>query len=288
MRTPSSLLSLARALYLATGLAVLVGCQTPTPVTQPVTPPSARPEAQPSTGLAPVPSTGAESPEVNEEFRGHHRGRAKTRYAVVGGTLAPLEEFDGLEALLAFLRPQIDPIMRYRYPHISEADTDLTQRVAEERHNVSVAAYIHAVKHESGPGGDNDFHVMLGSSSTPGAGIFLTAEASALPSDGPDRGLLANARQELLSIVGSCRCNEHFRQVSPPIHVRVSGSLFFDGVHATGSVGPKYAKPSTVWEIHPILSIERLDAGARKPGPPVATNSGASTDPETQQHPAAP
>ena len=33
--------------------------------------------------------------------------------------------------------------------------------MAEERHSVSVVAYIHSVKRESDPGGDQDFHVML-------------------------------------------------------------------------------------------------------------------------------
>jgi len=38
--------------------------------------------------------------------------------------------------------------------------------------------------------------------------------------------------------------------------------LFFDGVHSVGEVGPQYAQPFTVWEMHPILSIESLDSGA--------------------------
>jgi hypothetical protein len=206
---------------------------------------------------------------------------------MVDGRLAPVEPFDNLEALKAFLRPQIDQIMRYHHPHLSEADDDATQRVAEERHNVSVVAYIHAVKHESGPGGDNDFHVMLGSSATPGTGLFLTAEASGLPPDGPHRTLLENARQELLSVVGPCSCNNRFMRISPPLRVRVTGSLFFDGDHSIGAVGPAYAKPFTVWEIHPILSIERLEGAASGRGTPVATDPGTSPASEPQQQPAA-
>jgi hypothetical protein len=203
------------------------------------------------------------------------------------GRLAPVVQFDDLDALKAFLRPQIDQIMRYRYAHLSEADTDATQRVAEESHNVSVLAYIHAVKHESGPGGDNDFHVMLGSSPTPDAGLFLTAEASGLSPDGPHRVLLANAREQLLSIVGPCHCDGRFMRVSPPLRVRVTGSLFFDGAHSIGAVGPQYAKPFTVWEIHPILSITRLDGGASEKKSPVAANSGALSNTDSQQKPVA-
>jgi hypothetical protein len=199
---------------------------------------------------------GPVSPEVEEEFLGHYRASAKTEYAMLNGTLAPPEEFADLEALKEFLQPQIDPLMRHRYPHLSNAGTDSGHRVPEERHNVTVIGYIHAVKHEAGKGGDRDFHVMLGSSSLPGAGIFMTAEASALPASGPHRSLFAEARRELLAIIGTCRCEGRFMQVSPPIGVRVTGSLFFDGAHGIGSVGPAYAKPFTVWEIHPILSIE--------------------------------
>ena len=101
-----------------------------------------------------------------------------------------------------------------------------------------------------------DFHVILGSSPTQDAGLFLTAEASGLSPDAPHRVLLANARQELMSIVGPCYCDSRFKRVSPSIRVGVTGSLFFDGAHSIGAVGPQYAKPFTVWEIHPILSVD--------------------------------
>jgi hypothetical protein len=63
---------------------------------------------------------------------------------------------------------------------------------------------------------------------------------------------------ELLMLLGGCRCSERSRAISPPIHLRVTGALFFDGAHAIGSVGPAYAKPFTVWENHPVLTIECL------------------------------
>ena len=258
-----------RTLLLVLALAAHAGCNTVVPTTQPdgqpsEVPPSTRPEspsAQPE--ISPKPATplsaGAIRLEVYEDFRGLYRARAKTEYAIVNGGFARVEEFADLEALKAFLRPQIDQIMRCRYPHLSEANTDATQRVLEERHTVAVVAYLHAVKHEHGPHADNDFHVMLGSSPTPGEGIFITAEASALSPDGAHRVRMAKARSELLSIIGPCQCNGRFVQVSPPIRVRVVGSLLFDGAHGIGSVGPSYAKPFSVWEIHPILSIDRFD-----------------------------
>jgi hypothetical protein len=217
--------------------------------------PAAAPTASVAQASAPAPN-----PEIDEEFKGHHRGRAKTEYVMAGDALAPVEKFDDLQALRTFLLPQADPIMRQRYPSLSKADTDESRRVAEEHHNVSVIAYVYAVKHETGKTGDNDFHVILGSSPTPSATtIYLTAEASGLPHHGPTKKLIAHSRDQLLSIIGDCRCNARFRRQSPPIRVRVTGSLFFDGEHPTGSEGPKYARTFTAWEIHPILTIERLD-----------------------------
>ena len=224
-----------------------------------------------------LPAAGTTSPKVAGEIRGLYRARAQTEYALVNGALAPLEEFADLDALKTFLQPQNDQAMRRRYPHLGDADTDATQRVPEELHNVSVVAYMHAVKQDSGPRGDQGFQVMLGSSPRPGAGLFLAAEASALIPDGSQGTQLATARQQLLSIVGACRCEGRFTPVSPPIAVRVAGSLFFDAARAVGSIGPAYAQPFTAWEIHPILSIERLNGGAGGAAAPAATASGASS-----------
>jgi hypothetical protein len=248
----SSMRPVARILLVVA--VALAGCTPLSPVVRP---------APPQVRERPAPSASA-NPEVEEEFQGQYRAAAKTEYVMLTGRMAPTEAFPDLDALKAFLRPQIDPLMRHRYPHLSDADANAGHRVPEERHNVSVVAYIHAVKHETGPRGDRDFHVMLGSSPTIGSGIFLTAEASGLRAHGVHRQQLESARAELLSIVGICRCDGHFMQVSPPIPVRVTGSLFFDGAHGIGSVGPAYAKPFSVWELHPIMSIER--AGPAAPG----------------------
>ncbi len=270
----------ARKLVVFAAAIILSACAPPSPLTRPAgpppeVPPTARPEPAPTPPAPPVPTpsetappapAGATYPEVEEAFQGEYRAAAKTEYATIEGALAPFEYFSDLGALAAFLQPQIDPVMRSLHPHLTGA----VHRVEEERHNVTVDAYIHAVKHESGPHGDRDFHVMLGSSPMHGDGIFMTAEASGLPTDGADRLRLAEARRELLAIFGTCRCNNRFMQVSPPIRVRVTGSLFFDGDHGIGSVGPAYAKPFSVWEIHPILAIERLlSDGVAGPAPQV-------------------
>ena len=270
-----------RTLAVAAALAVVAACGTGPPLAEPPLPPAALPAA--SQPQRPPSSTDSMNPQVEEEFGGQYRARAKTSYAMSDGVLAPLEEFADLAALRSFLAPQIDPRMRRHYPHLGEADADGSGRTVEELHNVALVAWIHAVKHESGPHGDNDFHVMLGSSAEPGAGFFLTAEASGLPEDGAQRAQLVEVRRQLLSVIGPCRCNGHFRAVVPPRRVRVSGSLFFDADHAIGAVGPKYAKPFTVWEIHPLLSIEPVEGGASAAATAVvhgqaATEASGATD----------
>jgi len=41
----------------------------------------------------------------------------------------------------------------------------------------------------------------------------------------------------------------------PPVHVRITGSLFWDGEHAKQHVGPEGLQPDTAWEIHPIKDL---------------------------------
>lgn len=239
----------------ATSLAVavlLVACEgqsvRPTPAT---------------TALPPQAAVSSSDPDYRERFAGQYRATAKTTPVYdEDGQLAPIENYADLETLRAYLQPVIDPLMRRAHPHLDGGDKRSgDERVAQERHNVAVSGYLRAVKHERGTHGDNDFHLMVCSRPEPGAGLCLTAEVSALPATGAQRPRLAQVREELHGIIGSCGCDGRFRRIAPAIPVRVIGSLFFDGAHAIGSVGPTYAKPFSVWEIHPILAITRGEPG---------------------------
>jgi hypothetical protein len=40
--------------------------------------------------------------------------------------------------------------------------------------------------------------------------------------------------------------------------VKITGSIFFDGDHSAGTIGPLTPvkhRPDTVWEIHPIFGV---------------------------------
>src|SRR5262249_49245173 len=147
-------------------------------------------------------------------------------------------------------------------------------RKPEELRNVQVKAWICAVKFEWGKTGDNDFHVILSSNATAGAGAqFMTIEVSALPvlaaatnanplptidKKSPDYTPLLRARKQLVGFFTDHRLNETFYKLPRPIGVTVTGSLHFDGDHVPGkkdSPGPAGMKPKTVWEIHPVSDL---------------------------------
>jgi hypothetical protein len=158
-----------------------------------------------------------------------------------------------------------DAAMRLRYPDLNLTTTGFPEkREPEELHNVRVDCWIHAVKFEDGRGsgaGDNDFHVILGNSPDTAVASYMTAEISGLPASGKNRAPLKAARQKFLGILGSTPHAGAFAMISPPKKVRVSGSLFFDGDHRAGCntcPGPSWAKPESVWEIHPVYAIEEI------------------------------
>lgn len=218
---------------------------------------------------------------ANMTFQGVYRSDPKTHFAKSSnGARVATEAFNDLTSLKATLMP--DKTMWAKYPKIAHPNDFANARVAEELRNVSVIAYIHAVALENGiaergtqsaetmawgiPDGymhrDLDFHVMLGTSPRHGEGTFLAAEVSGLPRDGIDMDDFKRARQQivdiLLNVAKKPESSFHakFAAINPPIKVKVTGSLLFDGDHAAGQFEPNYAKPSTAWEIHPVMSIE--------------------------------
>jgi hypothetical protein len=217
-------------------------------------------------------------------FEGHWHRPVKTSIARKGGRIVPVQAFADLGKLLDSLPP--DAKMRQKYPDLrprslkakqaqQSGDTGPQTRKDEELRNVEVTAWICAVKYEWGKTGDNDFHVILSSNATAGAGAkFMTIEVSALPvvkaatktskptvdTKSPDYAPLLKARKQLVGLFPDHRLTETFFKPPRPIKVTVSGSLHFDGDHMAGgkdSPGPDGMKPSTVWEIHPVSNLAK-------------------------------
>jgi hypothetical protein len=215
-------------------------------------------------------------------FFGHWRRLVKTSLARSSGRLVPMQAFPDLGTLLASLLP--DVTMRKNYPDLQARSVQTKQkqqtgdfgpkdRKPEELKNVQVTAWLCAVKYEWGKTGDNDFHVILSSDASAGAGSrFMTIEVSALPvvaaattakpnptidTKSPDYPTLLRVRKQLVGLFPNYRLNETFYQ-PPPIKVTVTGSLHFDGDHTAGGPtgpGPTGKKPATVWEIHPVSNL---------------------------------
>lgn len=176
------------------------------------------------------------------DFAGHDRKIAKT--SIADGSV---EDFPGLAALLNDL-PTDTQMISHNPPITKDPDSD---RVSEENRNIHIAAYLYATKKE----GDNDYHLILGTTSAPSHSRFMTAEVSGLPTAGSDRAKLKEPRKVFEDYFIDSPISTNYRKFSPPIPVEVSGSLFFDVDHAAGVVGPEGLKPTTAWEIHPVTEI---------------------------------
>lgn len=175
---------------------------------------------------------------------------------------APLKEYPDLSTLLQSL-PK-DSAMRDKYSALRrKAKKRPKQREPEEMVNVKIdTCWICAVSYEHGVDGDNDFHVILSNSPRRPFTKVMNAEVAGLPKNGPDVSRLKTVRRRFLSFFQITPPPGGFSPPSKPIRVRVEGSLFFDGHHGAGGKsdpGPSWAKPKTVWEVHPIYKLTRLD-----------------------------
>ena len=192
---------------------------------------------------------------LNQKFAGKYRKTSKTSIVRNSdGTISPAFNVRTVRKLKKLLGP--DDSMRVHHPELdNKQSNDL--RTPQELRNVELIAWLYDTKHQD----DNDFHIILGSSSDTSSAVYLNSEISGLPNaPGDDKDKLLSARQQFLGIVPSGRFSA--RNGVSPIRVKVVGSVLFDGDHQPGCAtcpGPAFAKPQSVWEIHPIISIERVN-----------------------------
>ncbi len=212
----------------------------------------------------PVPNTATPAVDyVNMKFQGRYRPAPKTHYAKSSnGQLLRTETFQDLQALAKTLPP--DARMRTRYAGQIASAT----RFPEELRNVSVVGYLHAVKLENGIDAHGNqeelcFQVMLGTSPKHGQGQFFGARVSGLPPDGNDIATFSAARRQLIQLlmyvakVPERKFHSDFAEINPPLRVKVTGSLFFDGQNEAAKAGPEYARAASAWEIHPVMAIDQ-------------------------------
>jgi hypothetical protein len=179
-----------------------------------------------------------------DAFHGTARRVAKT--TVFAGEPKTLES---VARLLDWLPGNAD-MVALAIPHGSGSD-----RVDQEKFNVTVPAYIYAFRKED----DNDYHVILGDApGTPGP-RYMNSEVSGIPVAGTDanRRTLWDVRRafkEAFELADEGPVTYHCPD--PPVPVLITGSIFWDVEHERQVVGPTSFKPKTAWEIHPISRIE--------------------------------
>jgi len=183
---------------------------------------------------------------AGDNFRGTARKAAKLSIAN-----APLETFTDLSALIASLPPH-KAMVKHVPPIRTTANSN---RVAEEKRNVKVSAFLYAASRED----DNDFHLILGRAPGSTPAVYMTMELAGLPpASSAAFARLKAARDAFKSFFGGDLPGMSYDFYTPPIPVEIEGSLFFDMSHATGSrPGPASLRPKmpVVWEVHPITRI---------------------------------
>jgi hypothetical protein len=211
------------------------------------------------------PTTGVEH-EVVPTGEFFESKEAPDRAAPEGDNFAPSSKPQRMVAKLSFVKtaPDIyahidnlrkslpaDAVMQKHDPLIKR-DTDF-DRVAEEKRNVRVTAFIYALSHEA----DNDFHVIIGGDIDDPDRLYMNVEVSGLPKEGPFRPQLKMARDQFKGFFGDALpAKPGFHEIKPPVPVQVTGSLFYDISHKPDAPGPKAHKPHTSWEIHPVTDIQ--------------------------------
>lgn len=183
---------------------------------------------------------------VSDNFAGTARKIAKLSIAS-----GPVKAFKDLKALVDSLTP--DSKMLKHKPKIT--DDAKSDRVAEEKFNVRVSAFLYAASRET----DNDFHLIVGTDPKGPKLTCMTMEVSGLPpKSATSFAKLEQARNSFKQLVDNKLPGAGYHFYRPPIPITIGGSLFFDVTHAKGGhPGPADLRPHipTIFEVHPVTEL---------------------------------
>lgn len=181
-----------------------------------------------------------------DNFTGTSRKSAKLSISA-----AAVEHFDDLRTLVDSL-PSIQSMADREPPITTDARS---RRVEEEERNARVRAFLYAASRED----DRDYHLIVGSDPDARQKVCMTMEISGLPAArSRHRARLEAARNAFKDFFTDDLPGSGYDFYDPPIPLDVTGSLFFDKTHSTGTrPGPHKLRPlmPTIWEIHPISAI---------------------------------
>jgi len=139
----------------------------------------------------------------------------------------------------------------------SIAVTTSSPRIAIEDSVVTlISVFLYAIARES----DEDYHIIIGTSSNPATAKFFNIECSGLPaSSNPAFNKIKAARLKVVALLGGEeRCSGGYVKFNDHPRVKIIGSLFYDKEHAHNIPGPASSKPKTAWELHPITEFKML------------------------------
>lgn len=183
---------------------------------------------------------------TGDDFAGTARKAAKLSISD-----AAVESFADIPDLVHSL-PSKSKMVHHHPPITTDSNSD---RVAEEKRNVRINAFLYAASREN----DNDWHLIVGRDPTADPPMYVTMEVSGLPPhSNPSFARLKAARDAFKAFFGEDLPGASYDFYDPPIPIKVEGSLFFDMSHATGrSPGPPslHDDMPVIWEVHPISNL---------------------------------
>jgi hypothetical protein len=190
-----------------------------------------------------------EAKPAGDKFAGTSRKAAKLSVAD-----AKTEKFADVAALIA-------TVTAHNVMKAKKISTDAkSNRVAEEKRNVRLEAFIYAASVEK----DNDYHLIVGRDPDAGAPVYMTMELSGLPASNVKSFAALKAARDAFKkffdkVFDGNLPGKSYDFYDPPIRIQVEGSLFWDVNHATGGrPGPQSLRPNipTIWEVHPISKLK--------------------------------
>lgn len=189
-----------------------------------------------------------------DSFEGSERAKVKTNKSK-----APLEKNVDAETLFKALAKteKKDCADRHTFQNA-------TRKLAENRNVQLKTVYLYTFKRQA----DEDYHLIVGSTSKLSTAYFFNVEISGEPPVGAyGRTEILQARadfEQYFDIEEACARTYYTKDFRKnPIPISIMGSLFFDAHHckAFQDGGPqKWTNIilQTAWEIHPITQIEFL------------------------------
>jgi len=203
-------------------------------------------EVDPYEKAAKTTVTAALAAPTGDSFAGTARKSAKLSIST-----ATTEPFANVKALIDTLPSHAK--IKNDTPKVTTRSTP--KRVNEEDRNVRLKAFIYAASKED----DNDYHLIVGQSTTASVEVYITMELSGLPAKSAKSfAKLKKARKTFETFFSGNLPGTTYDFYDPPVPIEVRGSLFWDASHATGGrPGPQSLRPKipTVWEVHPISSL---------------------------------